>query len=113
MRLRPFLTGRMLAAAGRRSPQKGRLAALKAAGLRVPRDQWVELPVPAFLVEHPGAGPLLVDTGFHPSVAVDPVQAFGRLGGLVFKDVRMEPGQSLPDHLRGAGIQPADVRKWS
>ena len=36
-------------------------------------------PVPAFLVEHPGAGPMLIDTGFHPSVAVDPKQNLGRL----------------------------------
>ena len=32
----------------------------------------------AFLVEHPGAGPLLIDTGFHSAVAVDHVR---RLAG--------------------------------
>ena len=38
--------------------------------------------MPAFLVEHPGAGPMLIDTGLHPSVAVDPKQNFGRLLGV-------------------------------
>ncbi len=63
----------------------------------------------AFCVEHPSAGPLLVDTGFHPSVAVDPKQAMGRLGGLIFKDVRMLPEQAVPAQLRALGIEPGEV----
>src|SRR5215211_3181226 len=30
------------------------------------------VPVPAFLVRHPSAGAILVDTGLHPSIATDP-----------------------------------------
>ena len=41
------------------------------------KDDWIKLPIPAFLVEHPGVGPIIIDTGFHPSVAVDPKQNLG------------------------------------
>jgi glyoxylase-like metal-dependent hydrolase (beta-lactamase superfamily II) len=88
---------------------EGRLAALKALGLRVPREQWEDVPVIAFLVEHPGAGAILVDTGFHPSVAVDSTGAMGRYGGLVFKDIRMEHDQAVPDQLRERGLEPSEV----
>ena len=63
----------------------------------------------AFLVEHPSAGPLLVDTGFHPSVAVDPKQAMGRLGGLLFKDVRMDADDAVAGQLRSRGIDPQAI----
>src|SRR5690242_9278918 len=35
------------------------------------------IPIPAFLVRHPSAGAILVDTGLHPSIATDPKQNFG------------------------------------
>ena len=109
VRLHPLLCGRMIGPPAIFHREEGRLAALKALGVRVPRDQWPEVPVVAFLVEHPSAGPLLVDTGLHPSVAVEPGQAMGRLGGLIFKDVRMEPEQTVPAQLRARGIEPGEV----
>jgi N-acyl homoserine lactone hydrolase len=102
--LHPLLVARMVAPPALLHREEGRLATLKALGFRVPRDQWLEIPAVAFLVEHPAAGPLLIDTGFHPSVAVEPRQAFGRLGGLLFKDVRMEPDQAVSAQLRERGI---------
>jgi glyoxylase-like metal-dependent hydrolase (beta-lactamase superfamily II) len=66
--------------------------------------------VQAFLVEHPRAGPLLIDTGFHPSVAVDPKQNLGRIGTLVFRGIEMEASQAVPAQLRAKGIEPASVR---
>jgi len=89
--------------------EEGRLARFKAFGIRVPRERWLEVPVVAFLVEHPLAGPILIDTGLDPAVATDPKAAFGRLGGLIFKDVRMEADQAVAAQLRERGIQPADV----
>jgi glyoxylase-like metal-dependent hydrolase (beta-lactamase superfamily II) len=68
---------------------------------------WV--PVPAFLVEHPGAGAILVDTGLHPSVAIDPSKSFGRVGAL-FNRVRVTPDQALHPQLRARGVEPRDVR---
>ena len=37
------------------------------------------IPCPAFLIRHPSAGAVLVDTGLHPSVATDGLENFGRL----------------------------------
>jgi glyoxylase-like metal-dependent hydrolase (beta-lactamase superfamily II) len=63
----------------------------------------------AFLVEHPGVGPLLIDTGFHASVAAQPSGAFGRAGGLIFKDLQMEADQAVPGQLRQRGMDAADI----
>ena len=110
VRLRPLLCGRFVTPAAAMYREPGRRAGMRALGIGAPREDWMEVPVVAFLVEHPTAGALLVDTGFHQSVAVAPHEAFGRLAGRVIKDVRMEPGQAVPDQLRALGIQPGDVR---
>jgi N-acyl homoserine lactone hydrolase len=107
--LRPLLVARMKAPPAALHREEGRLARLRAAGIGVPRSDWVEVPAVAFLVRHPGAGNLLVDTGFHPSVAVEPRQTFGRLGGVAFRDVAMEADQAVPAQLRARGIPASDV----
>jgi N-acyl homoserine lactone hydrolase len=110
VRLHPLLTGRMTGPEGWFLRQDGRMAWRQAFGLGVPRSEWLELPVPAFLVEHPGAGAVLIDTGFHPSVALDPKKNLGRVPLAVFKDVNMEPAQSATAQLRARGIEPAEVK---
>ena len=82
VRLQPLMTGELPGAPAFFEREEGRLAGLHAYGLRVDRSTFLRIPVPAFLVEHPGAGAMLIDTGLHPSVAVDPKQNFGRLLGL-------------------------------
>ena len=109
VRLHPLLVARMLAPPGLHHREQGRLARARALGLGVPREEYLEIPVVAFLVEHPGAGPVLVDTGFHASVAIDPNQALGRLGGLLFKDLRMEASEAVPEQLRARDISPESV----
>lgn len=89
--------------------EEGRLAGARSLGIGVPRSEWLEIPVVAFLVTHPAVGHVLIDTGFHPSVAVEPRQAFGRFGGLMFKDVRMEADQAVAAQLRALAIAAADV----
>jgi glyoxylase-like metal-dependent hydrolase (beta-lactamase superfamily II) len=66
--------------------------------------------VPAFLVEHPGAGLILVDTGFHPSVAVDPKENLGRACTLLFKDFEMDAEQAVAAQLRESGRSAGDVK---
>jgi N-acyl homoserine lactone hydrolase len=110
VRLHPLLCARMIVPPGLIHRTEGRLAPLRALGVGVAQEQWHEMPVQAFLVEHPRAGLVLVDTGFHSAVAVDPRQGMGRLGGLVFKDLRMESDQAVPAQLRRLGIDPGDVR---
>ena len=106
VRLHPLLCARMIGPPAMVHRAEGRLAPLRALGVGVAQDEWPELPVQAFLVEHPGAGPLLIDTGFHAAVAVDPRQGMGRLAGLVFKDVRMDSAQAVPSQLRERGFDP-------
>ena len=109
VKLHPLLCARMISPPAMYHREEGRLAALKALGVRVPQDEWMELPIVAFLIEHPGAGAVLIDTGFHPAVAVDSTKAMGRLGGLLFKDVRMETDDAVPGQLRRRGIEPSEV----
>ena len=66
-------------------------------------------PVPAFLVEHPHAGPFLIDTGYDPSVAVDPAHTLGFLFGRVLMRHRCAP-QTVREQVAGCGVAPADVR---
>jgi glyoxylase-like metal-dependent hydrolase (beta-lactamase superfamily II) len=73
-----------------------------------PRER-VDFPVVAFLVEHPGAGRMLIDTGFHAGVAARPVDAFGRAGGLLFKDLEMKAEDAVPGQLRSRGIDPSEI----
>jgi glyoxylase-like metal-dependent hydrolase (beta-lactamase superfamily II) len=74
------------------------------------RKDWTKLPIVAFLVEHPGVGPMIIDTGFHPSVAVDPQQNLGRVYARLYS-IDMRPEQAIPAQLREQkGIEPADVR---
>jgi N-acyl homoserine lactone hydrolase len=90
--------------------EEGRLAAMRALGFRVPRPEWIDVPVVAFLVEHPGFGPCLIDTGFHPSVAVDPKQNLGRVNALFFKDIEMSQSDAVSHQLRTRGIEPHNVK---
>jgi len=109
VRLHPLLVARMFAPPALHHREEGRLARARALGIGVPREHYVEVPVVAFLVEHPGAGAMLVDTGFHASVAIDAAQAMGRLGGLLFKDVRMESNEGVPAQLRARDVSPQGV----
>jgi N-acyl homoserine lactone hydrolase len=90
--------------------QDGRMAWRKAFGLGVPKDQWVTAPVQCFLVEHPSAGPALIDTGFHASVAVKPRSNLGVFATVIYRDIDMRPEQSAAAQLRERGIEPSSVR---
>ena len=110
VRLQPLLCGTWRWPPAALLREEGRFAWRKALGLGVPRSEFVLVPVQAFLVEHPRAGPILVDTGLHPSVAVDPKQNLGRLLTLMsLRDVEMTPDQAVPDQLRARGVDPAGV----
>jgi glyoxylase-like metal-dependent hydrolase (beta-lactamase superfamily II) len=82
----------------------------KAFGLGVPKDQWLTAPIQCFLVEHPSAGPVLIDTGFHGSVAVRPRSNLGAFGGLLYRDIEMKPEQAAAAQLRAKGIEASAVK---
>ncbi len=71
-------------------------------GIGVPRSKWWSVPVPAFLITHPTAGPVLIDTGLHPSVAASPHENMGRTWAR-FARPRVEPGRDIPAQLRSRG----------
>ena len=108
--LHPLLTGRMIGPEAWFLREEGRLAWRRAFGLGVKREDWVQVPVPAFLVEHPAVGSILIDTGFHPSVAVKPTENLGRLAMFTFRDLKMTPDEAVAAQLRERGIAPSDVK---
>jgi N-acyl homoserine lactone hydrolase len=68
----------------------------------------VKVPCPVFLVRHPSAGAILVDTGLHPSVATDPKENFGSLGAR-FGNLTLAAGEDAPSQLRKRGLEPGEV----
>jgi glyoxylase-like metal-dependent hydrolase (beta-lactamase superfamily II) len=66
------------------------------------------VPVPAFLIRHPSAGAILVDTGLHPSIATDPKQNFGSLGAR-FGNPTLASGEDVPSQLRKRGLDPGEI----
>jgi glyoxylase-like metal-dependent hydrolase (beta-lactamase superfamily II) len=68
----------------------------------------MSVPCPAFLIRHPSVGPVLVDTGLHPSVATDPGENFGALGARFGKPA-LAAGEDVPAQLRERGLEPNEV----
>jgi glyoxylase-like metal-dependent hydrolase (beta-lactamase superfamily II) len=106
--VRPLLTAEMAAPPGylfRPTSLSGRLRVFRQA-LSGRDNIW--LPVPVFLVEHPTAGRLLIDTGLSPATAIDPRAALGWIGARMFR-IRMRPEQAVTAQLRELGIRPAEI----
>jgi N-acyl homoserine lactone hydrolase len=66
------------------------------------------VPVPAFLIRHPSVGPILVDTGLHPSIASGGQENFGGVANR-FGRPSLKPGEDVPSQLRAKGIEPRSV----
>lgn len=73
--------------------------------IATPRSRWRWLPVQAFLIRHPSAGPILVDTGLHPSVADRPRENLGGAWAWIGRP-QLEPGRDVPAQLRERGVNP-------
>jgi N-acyl homoserine lactone hydrolase len=86
----------------------GRLEQLRALGVGTPRSDWPWVPCPVFLIRHPTAGTLLVDTGLHPSVTTRPAANMGRLVAR-FARPRLAPGEDLPSQLRERGLEAKQI----
>jgi N-acyl homoserine lactone hydrolase len=103
----PIITGYFLGPQELMAMTGGRVKAFRS--IRSPRDEWLRVPAPVFLLEHPGVGLILVDTGLHASVAVDPKQKMGGLMGRLY-NFEMEPEQTAAAQLRERGIQADEVK---
>ena len=110
VRLHPLLCGEATWPDAWPHRRGGPLTKLRALGFRESRNDWVPIPLMAFLVEHPGFGPFLIDTGLDPSVAEDPRENLGRLVSATgAKTVEMKPEQAVPAQLRERRVDPNDV----
>jgi glyoxylase-like metal-dependent hydrolase (beta-lactamase superfamily II) len=67
-----------------------------------------EIPIVAFLIRHPSAGAILVDTGLHPSIATDGSENFGKAATRIGKPA-LEPGADVPAQLRKRGLDPGEI----
>jgi N-acyl homoserine lactone hydrolase len=112
--LHPLLCAEMSGPIGWFHRAEGPTAMLKALGVGVPAEQNVSIPIVAFLVEHATAGPILIDTGFHSSVAAgsgpERNRNLGLVGRVLARDLRMHPEQTAAAQVKARGIDPADVR---
>jgi N-acyl homoserine lactone hydrolase len=86
----------------------GRFENLRMLGVGTPRSSWWWLPCPAFLIRHPSAGPVLVDTGLHPSVTAKPRENLGRIVSRIGHP-RLEAGGDVPARLRARGLDPKSI----
>jgi N-acyl homoserine lactone hydrolase len=86
----------------------GRFETLKLLRALLSGKPAMTVPCPAFLIRHPSAGAILVDTGLHPSIATDGEENFGRLGARVGNPT-LEPGSDVPGQLRAHGLDPNEV----
>lgn len=107
VRVRPLLGAEIMAPPAFWSRPSGPLWLPRAFLAR--KSGWLPVPIPAFLIDHPSAGPILVDCALHASVASDPKDSLGRLGAALYS-VRMEPEQAIPAQLEALGVDPHGVR---
>ena len=91
----------------RPSGVRGRVAALP--GLLGVGGESVRAPLLWFLVRHPSAGPILIDTGLHPDAMESARRDYGPVLSLLLRS--MKPADKpFGEQLRAQGVEPEDVR---
>ena len=86
----------------------GRLLTLKLLRALITGKPAMTVPVPAFLIRHPSAGAILVDTGLHPSIVTDGRENFGGIATRVGNPA-LSAGEDAPSQLRKRGLDPGEV----
>jgi glyoxylase-like metal-dependent hydrolase (beta-lactamase superfamily II) len=99
----PIEAGRAKFPAAYFERESGPLALPRALGVG---SETANVPVPVYLVRHPAAGHILIDTGLHPSIANDPRDNMGRLMSRYFE---LEQGKDVVSKLRAKGLSPSDI----
>lgn len=109
VKLHPLLCAQLHGPAGWFHRVSGPTAAPRALGFGVPRSEYVQVPIVAFLVEHPTAGAILIDTGLHASAITDPRQNLGWFGALMARGMTMDTSQTAVAQCMARGVDPASV----
>lgn len=102
----PMVTGEVAVPPSVQASPQGQMGMLKA--VRAMRGPVEPVPVPAFLVRHPSAGAVLIDSGLHPSIASDPAANLGKFAAS-FSEWTVRPGEDVASRLRAGGIDPSEV----
>jgi N-acyl homoserine lactone hydrolase len=108
VRVHPLLAGEVQMPPSFIARPSGPLKTVRGLGLLTPRSKWYWAPIPCFLIEHPGAGAFLIDTGLHPSVAEGVRETMGRLAETFYK-VRMSTDQAIATQVRARGVDAEHV----
>ncbi len=113
MALHPLLCAEMLAPPAWFEREPGVRGTLRAFGVGIAATELIRIPIVAFLVEHPSAGPIVIDTGFQRVVAegaaAERNKNLGPIGRLMGRNIRMRPEQAVVEQLRARGIDPAGI----
>jgi N-acyl homoserine lactone hydrolase len=109
VRVHPMRTARMLAMPHFFQRPRGPLSTVRGLGVLTPRRRYTPVPIPAYLVEHPGAGPMLIDTGLPKAVAEEGAAALGRAFAVAYS-IEMEPEWAVVEQLPAFGPDPMDIR---
>lgn len=86
----------------------GRLETLKLVRALITGQPATTVPCPAFLIRHPSAGAILVDTGLHPSIATDGQENFGRMGARV-GNPSLDAGTDVAAQLRSRNLDAGEI----
>ena len=87
---------------------------LKVAGIGVPKDQWVWMPVSAYYIEHPKAK-ILVDTGWSrrmsPAGVIDRKAQIAEIGHVLYSMNQgyLPAGEAVDEQLKKMGIDSSDL----
>lgn len=104
----PMVAGRVTWPRTMMESPGGRLLTLKLLRSLITGQPAATVPIPAFLIRHPSAGAVLVDTGLHPSIATDGRENFGGLGARIGHP-DLKTGEDVPAQLRERGLEPGEV----
>jgi N-acyl homoserine lactone hydrolase len=111
--IHPLLCAQMLMPPNWFHRKPGVVETLKAFGVGVSASEQELIPVPAYLLEHPQAGLVLVDTGMHASLAQrhsrERVRNLGPVGSVMSRHTIMRTEQTAAAQLLALGIDTADV----
>jgi glyoxylase-like metal-dependent hydrolase (beta-lactamase superfamily II) len=108
VRVEPMVAGRVTWPRTMMERPGGRFETLKLLRALITGNPAATVPVPSFLIRHPSAGAILVDTGLHPSVATDGRENFGGIGARVGKP-DLKAGEDVPAQLRKRGLDPGEI----
>jgi N-acyl homoserine lactone hydrolase len=113
LKLRPLLCAQVGMPPNWFHRRRGPLETLKAFGMGVPESGLMEIPIPAYLLEHPSAGAVLVDTGMHASLANgggrERARNLGPIGRMMSRHASMRPEQTVAAQLRARGLDAGNI----